>query len=118
MKIAKLMNAVAHPPRFEKGRKMTIMAQLQDTEFHRAGAGLPIAVTVSVALVPPLGRTVAWGHTALASNPQPTRVKPHGRQPFFDWVNMGEVCLDETWLEFQSVLLQPFSAEIRAAAVI
>ena len=40
--------------------------QLRDAEFHRAGAGVPVAVTVSVALVLPLRRPLAGGGGAQA----------------------------------------------------
>jgi hypothetical protein len=48
-------------PGFEKARKIRALAQLGDTQLHRSGARLPVAVAIAVALIDPLGRAFAMG---------------------------------------------------------
>src|SRR6202030_204449 len=45
--------------RFEKGREVAAAPQLRDAQFDRTRAGLPVAVTVAVALVAPLRAALA-----------------------------------------------------------
>lgn len=44
-----------HPAGFEKTRKVGALAQLGDAQFDRADAGLPVAITIAVALDKPVG---------------------------------------------------------------
>lgn len=48
-----------HPPRLQKAWKVRPLAQLGDAQFHRAGAGFPVAIPVAVALDQPLARPFA-----------------------------------------------------------
>jgi hypothetical protein len=54
----------------EKGREVAAMPQLRDAQFDRTRAGLPVAVTVAVALVAPLRAALAVPapHRASLSN--------------------------------------------------
>ena len=46
---------LGHPARLEKAREVAALAQLRDAQLDRAGAGLPVAVAIAVALVEPIG---------------------------------------------------------------
>ena len=48
-----------HPARLEKAREVAALAQLGNAKLHRAGARLPVAVAVAVALSKAIGRTFA-----------------------------------------------------------
>jgi hypothetical protein len=56
--------------RFEEARKIGALAQLRDAQLDRAGARLPIAVAIAVALSEPLRRTLAVGGAGLGANLQ------------------------------------------------
>ena len=46
---------LGHPARFEKAGKIAALAQLRDAQFDCAGAGLPVAIAIAVALDKPIG---------------------------------------------------------------
>ena len=46
---------LGHAARFEEARKVAAAAQLGDAQLHGAGPGLPVPISVAVALVGPLG---------------------------------------------------------------
>ena len=50
---------LGHPPRLQEAREVAALAQLGDAQLDRAGAGLPVAVAVAVALGQPLGALLA-----------------------------------------------------------
>lgn len=47
---------LGHPARFQKRGEVTTLAQLRDTQLDRSGPGLPVSVTVSIALGKAQGR--------------------------------------------------------------
>ena len=50
---------LGHAPRFEKGRKITALAQLGDAQLNRAGAGLPDPIAVPIAVIDPVWAALA-----------------------------------------------------------
>src|SRR6202023_2049282 len=47
------------PARLEEARKVASFPQFWDAQFHRPGAGLPVAVAISIALRDPIGAAFA-----------------------------------------------------------
>ena len=45
--------------RLQEAREIAALAQLGDAKLHCAGPGLPVAITIAVALGQPLGRPFA-----------------------------------------------------------
>jgi hypothetical protein len=59
-----------HPSRLEEAREITALAQLGNPQFDRAGARLPVAVAIAVALGQALGRPFAMGRARAALDVQ------------------------------------------------
>ena len=52
-----------HPPRLQEGGEVAAPPQLRDPQLDSAGAGLPVAVAIAVALVAPFGGALAMRRT-------------------------------------------------------
>ena len=59
---------LGHPARFEKAGKVAALAQFGDAQFDRAGAGLPVAIAIAVALDEPVGGFLAVRGARQAAN--------------------------------------------------
>ena len=74
-----------HPARLEKAREVAALAQLRDAQFHRSGAGFPVAVAVAIALHQALGRSLAMGGAGAASRyPTPSGAGRQSRSSHAD----------------------------------
>ena len=60
--------AFRHPARFEEARKVAAFPELGNAQLYRSGAGLPVALVVTIALDEPGGRLLAVWHTGQATN--------------------------------------------------
>ena len=57
---------LGHAARLQKAGEVAAVAQFGNAQLHRAGAGLPVSVSVAVTLVAPLGRAFTGSGAAQA----------------------------------------------------
>src|SRR5665213_1048374 len=57
---------LGHAARLQEAGEVAALAQLGDAQFDRAGAGLPVAVAIAIALVAAIGTAFAGGRVAQA----------------------------------------------------